>query len=1208
MNVAPKEVSAASAWTLAVCLFLLVGAAWSPSAAAQDRVVNDGTLDATPAACTTAPDDLSINAAITNATAGNTILVCPGTYAENVVVNQSLTIQGANAGTPGNGSRTAESVVVPGTQDLATGQVFSIQASGVTLDGLTIDGNNTGIAGAYDAVQGVGIDASATLYDNITVTNSIFQNFPNSSTLGPAVPAGGVIAQASAGGASTGNTFSANLLQNFEGYVDGPPEEASVGIGIANNFGASITGNVINDVAFGILMFGIDPGVATATVTGGDISNVRRGIVIYPGAQPGGYTIDGTTITSAEEFGIVSFRFDGAVIGQPQLGDGSQPVTTTIQNVTVTQTESPSGSGDAAGIATNAFNTGGGAYTTTISNSTVRDNFLRGINVRGGDDQTVSVTVNASVIEGNGYNPLVAGNANGVIAQRGGELVVNNSIISNGSASQSASDADAVSSKAESGGMNAWNGFVTVNNSQILAPVGQAVVYVNPGSGGDPGRMDVSGNWHGSADPATFSTNFGGPRAADIDYSPFLRTGTDTDAGTAGFQSDVTTLGVDSGSNQVQTASRFTEAATLGGSSAVFAYGTSGSYDVESGGAALNGDLVVVDNLTFASGSGPLAVPEEIRVQAGVTSISSTQSFTSQNITTGTAGTGNDTGWRMLASPRAGATGADVLDDLNASTSDGSVLYRYNDVNQTFIAVSSGGTALPSGEGFFLYLFDDATEPVEPSSPLTLDITGSVDPNTGAFSSGTDFSIGDRSVGLAAVGFDNEHFLGNPYAQSFDLSNLLVDGTPLASNTEVQAVAQIWDVTAGTDGEFVPVTEDPGSSDLLAPWQGFYIERASGTSGSALTATFSSAGRSSGAPFIPAKSGPTPNVGRIALDLALTGPGGDVRSDSRLHVYLRDGASVGTDAFDARRHAPWTESYAQLSVVSSDGYRKIQESLPYDLLDAVDVPLHVEAIGTSGTATITLPTWENVPEDWGLTLTDNALGERMELAPGDTYTFALDETAASNGLAATTGMPEMDGAPRFTLTAGPAAPLPVELVDFRGVPDGEGGVLTWRTLSETNNEGFVVEQKREGTFRRVGFVEGAGTTSDVTTYRFPVEELSYGTHTFRLRQVDLDGTESLSNTTTVERVLTEAVAVEGVAPNPVTESSRMIVTVRETEDVRIEAYDALGRRVALLYDGTMAPGREHTISLDALPGASGHYFLRITGESFSRVERAVVLR
>ena len=108
--------------------------------------------------------------------------------------------------------------------------------------------------------------------------------------------------------------------------------------------------------------------------------------------------------------------------------------------------------------------------------------------------------------------------------------------------------------------------------------------------------------------------------------------------------------------------------------------------------------------------------------------------------------------------------------------------------------------------------------------------------------------------------------------------------------------------------------------------------------------------------------------------------------------------------------------------------------------------------------------------------------------------------------------------------------------------------------------------------------------------------------------MDIDGTESLSTLTTIERALTEAVAVTGVAPNPVTESSRMVMTVREAEDVRIEAYDALGRRVALLYDGAMAPGREHTISLEALPDASGHYFLRIKGESFSRVERAVVLR
>ena len=233
--------------------------------------------------CKRRPDYGTIQDAVDNATAGETIYVCPATnpYEENVVIDKPLTIESANAGTPGNGTRKAEVVVVPGSRDLATGRVFSIQASGVTIDGLTIDGNN-------DAVQGVSIDASSTVYDNITVSNNIFQNFPNSSTLGPAVPAGGIIAQASASAASTGNVFAANLLRNFEGYVDSTPEQASIGIGVANNFGASITDNVITNVAFGILMFGIDPSVATATVTGGDISNVRRGIVIYPGPQPGG--------------------------------------------------------------------------------------------------------------------------------------------------------------------------------------------------------------------------------------------------------------------------------------------------------------------------------------------------------------------------------------------------------------------------------------------------------------------------------------------------------------------------------------------------------------------------------------------------------------------------------------------------------------------------------------------------------------------------------------------------------------------------------------------------------------------------------------------------------------------------------------------------------------------------------------------------------
>ena len=54
--------------------------------------------------------------------------------------------------------------------------------------------------------------------------------------------------------------------------------------------------------------------------------------------------------------------------------------------------------------------------------------------------------------------------------------------------------------------------------------------------------------------------------------------------------------------------------------------------------------------------------------------------------------------------------------------------------------------------------------------------------------------------------------------------------------------------------------------------------------------------------------------------------------------------------------------------------------------------------------------------------------------------------------------------------------LPVELSLFSAMPSADGVTLQWRTETETNNYGFDVERLKEGSFYKVGFVRGNGTT------------------------------------------------------------------------------------------------------------------------------------
>ena len=78
-------------------------------------------------------------------------------------------------------------------------------------------------------------------------------------------------------------------------------------------------------------------------------------------------------------------------------------------------------------------------------------------------------------------------------------------------------------------------------------------------------------------------------------------------------------------------------------------------------------------------------------------------------------------------------------------------------------------------------------------------------------------------------------------------------------------------------------------------------------------------------------------------------------------------------------------------------------------------------------------------------------------------------------------------------------------------------------------------------------------------------------------------------------------------PNPVRSDLYVRFTMPVAEHVSIYMYDALGRRVATLYDGVAQRG-ENTLLWTPHAGASGVYFIRFLSNEFSLTQKAIVLR
>ena len=114
-----------------------------------------------------------------------------------------------------------------------------------------------------------------------------------------------------------------------------------------------------------------------------------------------------------------------------------------------------------------------------------------------------------------------------------------------------------------------------------------------------------------------------------------------------------------------------------------------------------------------------------------------------------------------------------------------------------------------------------------------------------------------------------------------------------------------------------------------------------------------------------------------------------------------------------------------------------------------------------------------------------------------------------------------------------------------------------------------------------------------------------GTTNYRLR---IEGSLGTVTDTDDGAEVPTAYALSAAYPNPTAGRASFALSVEQAQAVRVEVLDVLGRRVALLHDGPLATGAEHTFVFDGSALAAGTYFYRASGEHFAETGRLTVAK
>jgi len=191
--------------------------------------------------------------------------------------------------------------------------------------------------------------------------------------------------------------------------------------------------------------------------------------------------------------------------------------------------------------------------------------------------------------------------------------------------------------------------------------------------------------------------------------------------------------------------------------------------------------------------------------------------------------------------------------------------------------------------------------------------------------------------------------------------------------------------------------------------------------------------------------------------------------------------------------------------------------------------------------------------------------------------------------------------------------IPVELSSFIANVNNNSVSLFWTTESESNNFGFEIQRSNNNIdFSKIIFIHGHGTTTQPYSYKYTDVSLPAGKYFYRLKQIDTDGTSSLSQVLDVIIFNPSKYKLLQNYPNPFNPNTTIMFEIPENSDIRLNIYDLNGHLVRDLFNGYKAAGI-HSCTWNGKDEAgktvsNGIYLYRIKSGQFTQTRKMILAK